>query len=192
MNVEVGQRKTKYLVNGIVGGVVTGALVGGILAIFGGSAIIGISLITGGILGAVIGLYKYRTIGHEHRLNGTNTKMQLREEQLDIVKRPVQRGEVTVRKEVVTENRNIVVPVLREELVIEKKDLDTSMDEEERPEPVRIPLREEAIEVVKHPRKVNEVELIKRQIQENKSVKETLKKEMLHIESGKKARVSKK
>ncbi|MTV48748.1 YsnF/AvaK domain-containing protein [Heliobacillus mobilis] len=118
--------------------------------------------------------------------------MQLREEQLHIDKRRVQRGEVTVHKEVVTENKNIVVPVLREELVVEKKDLDASMDGDEPSEPIRIPLREERIEVIKHPMLVNEVEVYKRQVQENKAIQETLKKEKLHIGNPKKVRVFKK
>ena len=42
------------------------------------------------------------------------------EEQLRTRTRPVQTGEVTIRKEVVTETRTIDVPVRREELVIER------------------------------------------------------------------------
>src|SRR5207302_270260 len=47
--------------------------------------------------------------------------MQLKEEELKVDKAPVQTGEVEVRKEVVTEHRQISVPVEREEVVIERR-----------------------------------------------------------------------
>ncbi len=45
-------------------------------------------------------------------------RLELREEELDVDTRRVQGGEVRVRKEVVTEQRNIEVPVTREEVVV--------------------------------------------------------------------------
>ena len=53
------------------------------------------------------------------RVQGGQT-MQLREEELHARKQPVQTGEVRVRKEVVTENKTLEVPVQREEVVIER------------------------------------------------------------------------
>lgn len=62
--------------------------------------------------------------------SGEDTRtMQLREERLDIEKQRVQ-SEARVRKEVVTENRTITVPVQHEELVVER----------EGEAPLRIPL----------------------------------------------------
>ena len=48
-------------------------------------------------------------------------RVQLREEQLEVNKQPVQTGEVGIRKEVVTEQKSINVPVNREEVVIERR-----------------------------------------------------------------------
>src|SRR5690349_21326397 len=47
--------------------------------------------------------------------------LQLREEQLRAEKERVQAGEVRVRKEVVTEERTLEVPVTREEVVVERR-----------------------------------------------------------------------
>src|SRR5919107_120827 len=49
-------------------------------------------------------------------------RLELREEQLDVDTERVQAGEVRLRKEVVTEQRTIDVPVTREEVVIERHD----------------------------------------------------------------------
>ena len=51
-------------------------------------------------------------------------------------------------------------------------------DEEE----FRITLKEEEIEINKHPVQVNEVSVTKRQIKEMKQIKEKLKKETAHVE----------
>ncbi len=54
---------------------------------------------------------------------GVNTdearRLQLREEQLQVYKQPVQTGEVGIRKEVVTEQQTLDVPVTHEEVYIE-------------------------------------------------------------------------
>jgi len=46
--------------------------------------------------------------------------LQLKEEKLDITKEWLQSGEVTWHKEVIKEDKTVVVPVSRQELVIEK------------------------------------------------------------------------
>ena len=98
--------------------------------------------------------------------------LQLREEQLDIKKERVQTGEVKVHKEVVEEQKTFTVPIKREEMVVE------AGDEEE----LRIPLKEEEVEINKHPVQVNEVSITTRQIKEMKQIKEKLKKETAHVE----------
>lgn len=122
----------------------------------------------------------------EKVINDTDNeaKLQLHEEQLDIVKKWMQTKDVTIHKEVLTEEKTITVPVTREELVIEKKLLD-----EESPnktdgnrEVIRIPISEERIEVTKHSVVLQDIEIYKRQFQENKYIQETLKKEKLHLE----------
>ncbi|MGM0878035.1 MAG: YsnF/AvaK domain-containing protein [Bacillota bacterium] len=112
-------------------------------------------------------------------------KLQLHEEELDISKKWIRTGEVTIHKEVFTEKKNITVPVIHEELVIEKKVLDAENPDQTggHTEIIRIPISEERIEVIKHPTVLEDVAIYKRQFQETKSVEETLKKEKVHIET---------
>ncbi|HUR95466.1 MAG TPA: YsnF/AvaK domain-containing protein [Gemmatimonadales bacterium] len=115
---------------------------------------------------------------------GTDT-IQLREEQLDIEKERVQTGEVRLRKEVVTEQRNIEVPVTREEVVIERHaaggvPADGTIREGEE---IRIPLMEEEVRVEKTPVVREEVSVRKRQVQGTEQVSETVRHEEALIES---------
>src|SRR3954447_9007144 len=110
--------------------------------------------------------------GPSKKTNGSKDQtLQLREEQIEIKKERVQTGEVKVRKEVVEEQKTVTVPIKREEMVVEVG------DEEE----LRIPLKEEEIEISKHPVQVNEVSITTRQIKEMKQIKEKLKKETAHV-----------
>ena len=114
-----------------------------------------------------------------------SAKLQLHEEKLDITKKWIKTGEVAIHKEVFTEEKNITIPVIHEELIIEKKVLDAENPDKtgEHTEIIRIPISEERIEIIKHPTVIEEVEIYKRQFHETKSVKEILKKEKLHIET---------
>ncbi|MTK11548.1 MAG: YsnF/AvaK domain-containing protein, partial [Clostridiaceae bacterium] len=103
--------------------------------------------------------------------------IQLHEEKLDIAKKWIQTGEVNIHEEVLTEEKNITVPVNRKELVIEKKGSDGNS------EAIRIPISEERVEIIKHPIVLENVEVFKHQYQDIKSIEETLKKEKLHVET---------
>jgi len=113
-------------------------------------------------------------------------RVELREEQLDVDKRQVQAGEVRVRKEVVTEQRNIEVPVTREEVVIERHAVsgreasDQTLDDNEE---IRIPLMEEEVDVRKRAVVREEVSVGKRKVQETKNVSETVRREEARIEA---------
>lgn len=117
----------------------------------------------------------------------TNTTLKLHEEQLDIMKKWVQTANVDIHKEVSTEEKTLLVPVTREELVIEKKPLDG--EAKENTEVIRIPIREEQIDVTKHWVNLEDVQVHKHQFQENKCIEETLKREKLHIDTTGNARV---
>ena len=110
-------------------------------------------------------------------------KLQLHEEQLDISKIWIQTGEITVRREVVTEIKRIEVPVVREELVIEKKILDAkSLDQQaEHTETIRIPISEERIEITKQPTALEDISIYKNTFEEIVQIDETLKKEILDV-----------
>jgi uncharacterized protein (TIGR02271 family) len=81
--------------------------------------------------------------------------IQVKEERLHAEKRPVETGEVTVRKEVHTETKHIEVPVQREEVVIERTPVhgraaSTGVGDDLRAgEVLRVPVREEQVNVSK-------------------------------------------
>ena len=120
-------------------------------------------------------------------------RLQLHEEQLEVEKERVQVGEVRLRKEVVTEQRNVEVPVTREEVVIERhaaaadKAAEGAIGEEEE---VRIPLMEEEVRVEKTPVVREEVSIRKRQVQDTERVSETVRREEARIEGQGDARMS--
>src|SRR4051812_8674718 len=82
--------------------------------------------------------------------------IQVKEERLHAQKRPVETGEVTVRKEVHTENKTLEVPVTREEVVIERNPVHGRAATEgiaagdiREGEQIRIPVREDQVSVSK-------------------------------------------
>jgi uncharacterized protein (TIGR02271 family) len=124
--------------------------------------------------------------------NQDTQSLQLREEQLRAEKERVQAGEVRVRKEVVTEERTLEVPVTREEVVVERrpaaqgKQASGRIDEGEE---IRIPLMEEEVHVEKTPVVREEVSLKKRQVQTTQEVSDTVRREEAHIEQSGDARI---
>jgi uncharacterized protein (TIGR02271 family) len=108
--------------------------------------------------------------------------MQLREEQLKVKKTPVETGDVRIRKEVVTEQKTIDVPVEREEVIIERRPASgrakaTDFGAEE----IRIPVKEEKVDVTKEAVVTGEVSVGKRKVQDTKQVSETVQKEKLKV-----------
>ena len=150
-------------------GAVLGSIIGWIM---------NFSILIGLVLGAGVGwiIFTINLKTNTPPIKETNEpaepKIQLREEQLDIKKQRVQTGEVTIHKEIVEEQKTFTIPIRREEMVIE------AGSEEE----LRIPLKEEEVEISKHPVKVNEVSISKQQIDEIQHVKETVKRETADIE----------
>lgn len=125
------------------------------------------------------------SVYQEHHTSETPTAVRLREEQLDIVKERVQVGELQVRKEVVEEQRTVQVPLLREEVYVERRPvMDGKVDGTPftGDEIIRIPIIEERVEVMKRPVVVEEVIIGKRKIQETKQVQDRIKKEEARIE----------
>jgi stress response protein YsnF len=128
--------------------------------------------------------------------------VELVEEQLRARTRPVQTGEVTIRKEVVTETRTLEVPVKREELVIERTPVERHAFDSRQSGPsdplvdqlvdrlrhmqsgevLRIPIVEEEIIIHKRPVVVEEVTLGKRVIEDSQTVSETVRREEARIE----------
>lgn len=107
----------------------------------------------------------------------SNRKIELHEEELNITKEWIQTGEVSIHEEVLTEEKNITMPITRKELIIEKKGVDGNN------ETIRIPISEERIEIIKHLVILEDVKVFKRKYQDIKTIKETLKKEKLNVET---------
>lgn len=120
---------------------------------------------------------------------GTDTgrTVELHEEQLRASTQAVQTGEVTLRKEVITETKSIDVPVTREEVVIERHAVsgaaasgrfDTQSDEV-----IRVPVMEEQVTVEKTPIVTEEISLGKRDVTETQHVTDTVRREEAYIEN---------
>lgn len=110
-------------------------------------------------------------------------RVQLRDEQLQVYKKPAQTGEVRVRKEVVSEQKTMDVPVAREEVYIERHPAsgpasDTPIGEGES---IRVPVSEEQVNVSKQTMESGEIALRKHQVQDTQQVSDTVRKEKAHI-----------
>jgi uncharacterized protein (TIGR02271 family) len=111
--------------------------------------------------------------------------MQLREEQLQVYKRPVQTGEVQLRKEVVAEQQTLNVPVMHEEVFIEQRPVSDQVTDTTpigEGESIRVPVQEERVHVSKQTVETGEVQIGKRRVQETQQVRENVRREEAHIE----------
>lgn len=111
--------------------------------------------------------------------------LKLREEQLNVGKERVQTGEVELRKDVVTEQQTINVPVTHEEVYIERRavtdgQVDSSPIGEE--ETISVPVSEEQVNVSKNTVVTGEVAIGKRAVTENQQVSDTVKHEEVRVE----------
>jgi uncharacterized protein (TIGR02271 family) len=114
-------------------------------------------------------------------------RIQLYGEVLRVHRDRVERGEVRLRKETVTETQNIQVPVTREELVVERVPVTgeqaapgatVGSDSEE----IRIPLSEEQVRIEKEPVVREQVEVGKRQVTNTENREETVRREELRVD----------
>jgi uncharacterized protein (TIGR02271 family) len=117
--------------------------------------------------------------------------IQLKEEYLRANK-DVETAEVDIRKEVHTEEKQITVPVEREEVVIERRATSGTAEGvtgEIAAEEIRIPVKEEHVHVTKEPVVTEEVRVGKRKVRETQTVKGEVRKEELVVEPKGNARV---
>ncbi|MBV9170538.1 MAG: YsnF/AvaK domain-containing protein [Chloroflexi bacterium] len=116
----------------------------------------------------------------------TGERMQLRQEELQARKEQVETGRVQIGKDVVEEQKTLEVPVTREEVTIDRRQV------ERRPsdtpigsgteETIRVPVREERVEVEKTPVVYEEVGVGKREVTESQQVSDTVRREEARIE----------
>lgn len=114
-------------------------------------------------------------------------RIRVHEEELQAKKVSQESGAVNVRKDVVEEQRQLDVPVMREEVEVTRHAVsgDVSPDDtafRETGDTIRVPIVEERVEVRKVPRVVEEVEISKRAVQDTQRVSDTVRREEVHVD----------
>ena len=138
-----------------------------------------------------VGAYQYDGRDRGDRRTGTESvdaerpsNVQLLGEVLRVHKDRVNRGEVLVRKEVVTENQTVQVPLQREELVVERRPVSGSrpatgtLGEEE----IRVPLSEERASLDKSTVVREEVNVSKKPVEEVRDLTGEVRHEELVVD----------
>jgi len=128
---------------------------------------------------------KTATLGTARATTGREADtIQVKEERLHAEKRPIETGQVNVRKEVHTETQNLEVPVQREEVFIERTPVQGRATTEaiREGEEVRIPVREEQVNVSKDAVVTEEVKVGKRVVQDTERVSGDVRKEEVKVE----------
>ena len=114
-------------------------------------------------------------------------RVQLFGEVLRVHKERINRGEVRVRKDVVTENQTIEVPVTREELVLERVDVAPNTPASSanigQSQEIRVPLAEDKVRVEKQPVVREEVVVGKREVADVARVGGDVRHEELRVDS---------
>lgn len=113
-------------------------------------------------------------------------RIQLRGEMLRTVKERINKGEIRLRKEVITEHQTVNVPVTREEVIVEQVPASGSRpmsgnigDQGE----VSIPVTEERVHVTKEPVVTGEVRVQKRAVQGTQEVSDDVRHEEVRVEN---------
>ncbi len=113
-------------------------------------------------------------------------RLQLREERLTVDKVRESAGEAIVSKKVVTQQAEMDVPVMREELYIERRPASETYGEAGvigSGETIRVPLERERVVVDKRTVATEEVVVGQRQVEGTEHISETLRKEELDVDS---------
>ena len=114
-------------------------------------------------------------------------RVQLFGEVLRVHKERISRGEVRVRKDVITENQTMEVPVVREELVLERVavngDTPASSGSIGGDQEIRVPLSEEKVRLEKQAVVREEVRVGKREVADVETVSGDVRHEELRVDS---------
>jgi uncharacterized protein (TIGR02271 family) len=103
-------------------------------------------------------------------------------ESIRVDKERVEQGELLIRKEVITETQMIAVPVMREELVLERRSKDgRSLEVLRGKQAIRIPVSEERVIVSKQTVLNEQVRVSRRRIEEKRIVSVPVKHEGVSI-----------
>ncbi len=121
---------------------------------------------------------------HKENIESKEQKLRLRKEELDVIKNKVDIGKVEFGKEIIEEQQTINVPVIHEEVVIERKSINEPSDKpigENDDEHFSLSVSEEKVEIGKHTVFTGEITAHKQEIEENREVKETIRHEEARI-----------
>jgi uncharacterized protein (TIGR02271 family) len=121
--------------------------------------------------------------------DGDQVRVPLHEEQLRAERMTESAGEVRVGKRVHEEQRELDVPVTREEVEVRRVATDRAARADETAfsdgDTLRVPVTSERVEVTKEPRVVEEIEISKRPVTETQRVSDTVRREEVDVdESG--------
>jgi len=132
------------------------------------------------------------TIGADYDAAATGTaatdeviRVPAHEEELTATKRPVERGQVRVQKDVVAEERTLDVPVTEERVNVTRRAVDRAgaADADAFTEgTIEVPIRGEEVDVQKRTRVAEEVEIGKEAVQRTERVGDTVRREEVHVE----------
>ncbi len=117
--------------------------------------------------------------------------LELREEELRVHKQMVEAGEVQITTEVVSQERTVQVPTMREEVTVERRTVerrpaDRPIGEQEI---IAVPFRHEEVTLVKRPVVYERIRVGTRAVQETRHVSGTVRREELVVEREGDARV---
>ncbi len=117
--------------------------------------------------------------------------LELLEEELRVDKQMVEAGEVQITTEVVSQERTIQVPTMREEVTVERRTVERRLAD--RPigeqEIIAVPFRHEEVTLVKRPVVYERIRVGTRAVQETRHVSGTVRREELVVEREGDARV---
>jgi uncharacterized protein (TIGR02271 family) len=122
--------------------------------------------------------------GPGHVDTDESIRVPLAEEELTATRRPVQRGEVRVEKDVVAEEQTLEVPVTEERVNVTRRTVDRDLragDAAFEEGDIEVPVRGEEVDVQKQARVVEEIELSKEAEQRTEQVSGTVRREEARV-----------
>ncbi len=114
-----------------------------------------------------------------------STHIDIHEEELSARRREVDRGDVRINKDVVTEEREIDVPLTEERVNVSRRDVDrdaTPGDHAFEEGTIEVPVHGEEVDVQKQTRVTGEVDIDKTAEQHTERVRDTVRREEVSIE----------
>jgi uncharacterized protein (TIGR02271 family) len=126
-----------------------------------------------------------QTSQRTHLQSDDDLTVELAEEELTARKRAVERGEVTIEKNVVAEEQTIDVPVTEERVSVSRRAVDRDVaagDNVFEGGTIDVPVRGEEVDVQKSARVREEIEISKDAVQETERVTDTVRREEVQID----------